>query len=1805
MAVPSDVEELMSLGKEEASRFLADECHEGNTARLFAVIDVVLTFKRPFGDTIAWCRSLVCCGDDVENFKKQLKEFDDGKICGLVWTADYVAFRCRTCSISPCMSLCEPCFRLGDHTNHDWNFFFSQAGGACDCGDVYVMKESGFCKDHGHHAGDKNGTKSVPKKLICVAEAIMPKLILWLIQLLRLHNNTPDAKPAIDKFIEFLHELSSMGSVMRRVMAAALIDQAVYKHLVDPDREDNELLRQSHQGYLEAVHSLPFPEVPPRFQAMRQKLERKVHLTFLEELNFWIVKMEFPQRIVCLLLNLFTDAVFKEAMTEAFIIHYSRIAVILARSAEPDPLSNRVVHVSVQVFSNENFAKKMTKEYHLLHVMIIGLRHMLGDLHIDSAINYREGKQNPHKVIDCETRVMKDHCYWPLVSDLNNVLSHKDVAFTFLEDPNLLSEWLDLLSLMQGMNLNKREMERHVEFEPSTYYAAFSAELEASAYPMWSLVSHLTDAGDIDLTKRVLRSCLDALERWFAAIGLTVDSEIDSLQMSFHWPLHRFYAAFLCQALKQGAQLHEIMPSSDTLKLIMTHPLRTQVAYYEIVNNLWVRNGLQIKGQAMTYAQCNFCNSMVDADIFLLQVCASQLDPSTVLEIFLKNFRVHEWLSLSPKKENDIFTQSDEHRVMMEGFFTFLGIVFCTRASLRPSDDESSQRELVTLLCMGDKTHSQLMDLMPERCISNTCKDLESEIVLIAEYKEPVADPSGALQHGIFTPKAFVWEDKFDPLHIALRAIQKKDVQTAMDNFTKYTEQTYKIKNPWPPYRLPQAFPELFLDPRVLVGSKTMHATLFASMFHALKSENIPEHILSLVIFILEMAVEHAMAQKSGNEICQQFTQPSGVVFDLDVKNWFQTDNLSANLKTYIEYVVIPEVVPPGIVSVVSDCRDTEMLALDNAPECHMAVVPAGYSHFGAGAGDELVPVTAMKVFNPPEPTSKMRALVAAESSQNMIVDVASSSSSSSSSEEEARALPPKEKFKSVRVGENMLTILLKLLSRASGKSDSFNPDDCKPQSRGPDEKPHPASDSRVGDMAFHIEKVLHKICKLDPSCRDFILQMKRKLWPEEARQKATEEEHRKERAILAQKRRSKMLEELAKSSQKFKQIVEESAPTEEDMELDQQTSSANLYICTICSKTSASTEEEPMGLVALVQTTIALGFSKNCNAKQDSLPLCEEECAALQKSLGNNLMKDFGNRFEQLKSIFGSECELTMDLRGKGGVHVLTCGHHIHVKCLREYLDSLKASTNKPTNLNIEKGEFACPLCRQLCNTVVPLAVESDENYLKDSLRVSKSVEISMYLQDIPPVPERKSAMDDAMQRAMHDVINCSSETWNLAKLDEPSLLALTNSALRTNLEIQVAQRGDTLRMPDESDSAAEARRACFVPFMQVLSHCTKTVATSPVWPVWHRVAGLDPMVGHLHNGVPILLRNPTALLVQFLLLLPPRLEQSHFTCIIRALYNLQYFECLLQLLCSLSMEEISSFNFNMAGWSSDLTTLYGCASLLMFHFPPDCGLLNNTAKRFSDKISHLSDLEAEVQKLCLPFLRVAALLRHDLYRQPIPEIPPGTGGFVQLVHFLELCTNSMNLDTFNAATALNWEHHVNPPVRVMEWLHELLTLVFEGKSEMRDLVHQHKLWNPPRLLQMPITYDPVFQFYHKRECTTCGTVPHELSLCLFCAKTICLKGPCCKKTKFETVEHSFTCGGGTGIFLVVPSSYIIVVRGSRACLWGSVYLDTYGEEDRDLKRGRPLYLSEARMNLLEQQWLMHKFDHINKKWVYHRDSL
>lgn len=150
-----------------------------------------------------------------------VRAYDNHAKCGLVWIPHVVAYRCRTCGISPCMSICRNCFKKGDHSTHDFNMFLSQAGGACDCGDTSVMKAEGFCSDHGINNHTRDST--VPIGLMTVAEAIMPRLLLRLLYHFR---DNGDIK-ACDAYCSMLMELNNIGELMRNVMTKTLLDKQV------------------------------------------------------------------------------------------------------------------------------------------------------------------------------------------------------------------------------------------------------------------------------------------------------------------------------------------------------------------------------------------------------------------------------------------------------------------------------------------------------------------------------------------------------------------------------------------------------------------------------------------------------------------------------------------------------------------------------------------------------------------------------------------------------------------------------------------------------------------------------------------------------------------------------------------------------------------------------------------------------------------------------------------------------------------------------------------------------------------------------------------------------------------------------------------------------------------------------------------------------------------------------------------------------------------------------------------------------------------------------------------------------------------------------------------------------------------------------------------------------------------------------------------------------------------------------------------------------------------------------------------
>lgn len=69
-------------------------------------------------------------------------------------------------------------------------------------------------------------------------------------------------------------------------------------------------------------------------------------------------------------------------------------------------------------------------------------------------------------------------------------------------------------------------------------------------------------------------------------------------------------------------------------------------------------------------------------------------------------------------------------------------------------EGELTELEMLTLLCMSDRTHSQLMDLMPEKCgLTGHAKDFEPTLKKVADYKAPNFEAGGTMQQGMYMPK--------------------------------------------------------------------------------------------------------------------------------------------------------------------------------------------------------------------------------------------------------------------------------------------------------------------------------------------------------------------------------------------------------------------------------------------------------------------------------------------------------------------------------------------------------------------------------------------------------------------------------------------------------------------------------------------------------------------------------------------------------------------------------------------------------------------------------------------------------------------------------------------------------------------------------------------------------------------------------------------------------------------------------------------------------------------------------------------
>lgn len=322
-------------------------------------------------------------------------------------------------------------------------------------------------------------------------------------------------------------------------------------------------------------------------------------------------------------------------------------------------------------------------------------------------------------------------------------------------------------------------------------------------------------------------------------------------------------------------------------------------------------------------------------------------------------------------------------------------------------------------------------------------------------------------------------------------------------------------------------------------------------------------------------------------------------------------------------------------------------------------------------------------------------------------------------------------------------------------------------------------------------------------------------------------------------------------------------------------------------------------------------------------------------------------------------------------------------------------------------------------------------------------------------------------------------------------------------------------------------------MPLLSLLSEYLRFLVE---WPLWQSFVSLyevqstntASVPAHCLEIIPSLLADPIALMIKYTLLAPLRMDIGkhslstvmfrkpnttntemkisvfplfflvYFTCIVKVMYNLLYFQVIVKLCSSLTeaecnqiiskygTEEFSGFNNLGSAMAYVLKVTNKCQQFR--NDPSFATSTNNLSATFASTSTssqpeiNLNLIEQQLQKLCLPFLRIAALLRHHLYEQHLPEIKVPQMEFVCLVYFLELVTVDINWDSFDAAKALCFvpgHEQKLPELWCVQLMSQHRGLIFEeiANKEMATLVNdQHALWEQPRLLRLPREYEKLF---------------------------------------------------------------------------------------------------------------------------------
>jgi hypothetical protein len=162
----------------------------------------------------------------------------------------------------------------------------------------------------------------------------------------------------------------------------------------------------------------------------------------------------------------------------------------------------------------------------------------------------------------------------------------------------------------------------------------------------------------------------------------------------------------------------------------------------------------------------------------------------------------------------------------------------------------------------------------------------------------------------------------------------------------------------------------------------------------------------------------------------------------------------------------------------------------------------------------------------------------------------------------------------------------------------------------------------------------------------------------------------------------------------------------------------------------------------------------------------------------------------------------------------------------------------------------------------------------------------------------------------------------------------------------------------------------------------------------------------------------------------------------------------------------------------------------------------------------------------------------------------------------------------------------------RDLNTVHTSMSVYASGSNRMRYL------------RALPRAYVKFYAALAKRKCAACNQFPARPAVCLCCGLLLCAASTCPsihhdkgypeESNPGACTVHAKKCGRGSCMFLLVLEGAVLLVYWKLAAYVGSLYVDEYGEEfgerNRELSKGRPLFLNAERRDRLLRLWMHHE---------------